>query len=123
MTFDVAFPDDDGGRAAAEVLPDAIARSHDRLCTVSRTVEIGTPVATSVADDGAAQTERWEWHARCGVRLCAEPWASRPSPRPQWPCIAQPLVDLSGQIHVPFERVTLGPMTEPSRQRHHCRRG
>jgi putative redox protein len=56
MTFDVAFPDDDGGRAAAEVLPDAIARSHDRLCIVSRTVEIGTPVATSVADHGAAQT-------------------------------------------------------------------
>ena len=48
MAFDVTFPDDDGGRAAAEVLPDAITRTHDRLCTVSRTVEIGTPVATSI---------------------------------------------------------------------------
>jgi uncharacterized OsmC-like protein len=56
MTFDVAFPDDDGGRAAAGVLPDAIARSHDRLCTVSRTVEIGTPVATAIADEDAAPT-------------------------------------------------------------------
>jgi len=56
MTFDVAFPDDDGGRAAAGVLPEALARSHDRLCTVSRTIEIGTPVATSIADDGVAQT-------------------------------------------------------------------
>ena len=56
MTFDVAFPDDDGGRAAAGVLPDAIARTHDRLCTVSRTIEIGTPVTTAIADDGAAQT-------------------------------------------------------------------
>ena len=55
MTFDVAFPDDDGGRDAAGVLPDAIARTHERLCTVSRTVEIGTPVATAIADDGAAQ--------------------------------------------------------------------
>lgn len=55
MTFDLAFPDDDGGRAAAEVLPDALARTHDRLCTVSRTVEIGTPVAMSIADDGDAQ--------------------------------------------------------------------
>ena len=55
MTFDVAFPDDEGGRAAAEVLPDAITRTHDRLCTVSRTVEIGTPVAASIADDGTAQ--------------------------------------------------------------------
>lgn len=56
MTFDVAFVDDEGGRAAAAVLPDAIARTHDHLCTVSRTVEIGTPVATSIADDSAAQT-------------------------------------------------------------------
>jgi uncharacterized OsmC-like protein len=56
MTFDVVFPDDEGGRAAAEVLPDAIVRSHDRLCTVSRTVEIGTPVTTSVAANGAAQS-------------------------------------------------------------------
>jgi uncharacterized OsmC-like protein len=56
MTFDVAFPDDDGGREAAGVLPDAIERTHDRLCTVSRTVEIGTPVATAIADDGAAAT-------------------------------------------------------------------
>ncbi|HEY5422560.1 MAG TPA: OsmC family protein [Ilumatobacteraceae bacterium] len=47
MTFDIAFPDDEGGRAAADVLPEAITRTHDRLCTVSRTVEIGTPVAAS----------------------------------------------------------------------------
>jgi hypothetical protein len=25
-----------------------VQRSHDRLCTVSRTVEVGTPVATSI---------------------------------------------------------------------------
>jgi uncharacterized OsmC-like protein len=56
MTFDVVFPDDDGGRAAAEVLPDAIVRSHDRLCTVSRTVEIGAPVAVSLAGGGAPHT-------------------------------------------------------------------
>ena len=31
---------------ATERLPDAIRRSHDRLCTVSRTVELGTPVDT-----------------------------------------------------------------------------
>jgi len=47
MTFDIAFPDDEGGRAAADVLPEAITRTHDRLCTVSRTVEIGTPVTAS----------------------------------------------------------------------------
>jgi uncharacterized OsmC-like protein len=46
VAFDVTFPDDDGGRAAAEILPAAISRSHDKLCTVSRTVELGTPVTT-----------------------------------------------------------------------------
>jgi len=48
MTFDVAFPDDETGRMALAALPDAIARTHDRLCTVSRTVEIGTPVTTRI---------------------------------------------------------------------------
>ena len=53
MTFDIAFADDDGGRAAAASLPDAIARTHDQLCTVSRTIEIGTPVATSISNRSA----------------------------------------------------------------------
>ena len=45
VTFDVAFPDGPDGDAAREVLPTAIQRSHDRLCTVSRTVELPSPVA------------------------------------------------------------------------------
>jgi putative redox protein len=44
VDFDVDFPDDEGGRAAADVLEIAIRKSHDRLCTVTRTVELGTPV-------------------------------------------------------------------------------
>src|SRR4051794_34040127 len=48
LTFEVAFLDDDAGRAAAEVLPRAVQQSHDRLCTVSRTVEVGTPVDTRI---------------------------------------------------------------------------
>ncbi|MGJ9411855.1 OsmC family protein [Aeromicrobium sp. CF4.19] len=44
VEFDVEFGDDDAGRAATERLPGAVATSHDRLCTVSRTVETGTPV-------------------------------------------------------------------------------
>lgn len=47
ITFDVTFPAGEGGDAAREVLPSAIQRSHDRLCTVSRTVELGTPVTYS----------------------------------------------------------------------------
>lgn len=44
VVFDVAFADDEAGRAAQNRLAGAIATSHDRLCTVSRTVEHGTPV-------------------------------------------------------------------------------
>ena len=48
VTFRVTFPDGAGGDAARELLPDAVRRSHDRLCTVSRTIELGTAVATRV---------------------------------------------------------------------------
>ena len=48
LTFRVEFPDDEGGRAAEGVLPRAVRQSHDRLCTVSRTVEVGTPVVVRV---------------------------------------------------------------------------
>jgi uncharacterized OsmC-like protein len=44
ITFDLRFPDGEAGDAARQVLPEAVRRSHDRLCTVSRTVELGTPV-------------------------------------------------------------------------------
>ena len=49
LRFAVEFPDGAGGDAAREVLPSAVQRSHDRLCTVSRTVELGTPVAVRIA--------------------------------------------------------------------------
>lgn len=45
LSFDVTFPEGEGGDAAREVLPSAIERSHDRLCTVGRTVEVATPIA------------------------------------------------------------------------------
>ena len=48
LSFDVEFPDDETGRAAYDVLPRAVQQSHDRLCTVSRTVEVGTPVETRI---------------------------------------------------------------------------
>ena len=49
VIFDLRFPDDEGGEAARAVLPEAVRRSHDRLCTVSRTVELGTPIEVLVA--------------------------------------------------------------------------
>lgn len=50
VTFDVRFPPGDDGDAAAARLPAAIAQSHDRLCTVTRTVVLGTPVTTDIAE-------------------------------------------------------------------------
>ncbi len=44
VTFDVQFPEGPEGDAAREVLPRALQISHDRSCTVSRTVEAGVPV-------------------------------------------------------------------------------
>jgi len=44
VTFRVRFPEGPEGDKAREMLPRAIAQSHDRLCTVSRTVQLGTPI-------------------------------------------------------------------------------
>jgi len=48
LVFDICFPADEGGVAAQGVLPRAVAQSHDRLCTVSRTVELGAPIDVEV---------------------------------------------------------------------------
>ncbi|SEE24866.1 Uncharacterized OsmC-related protein [Streptomyces sp. Ag109_O5-10] len=50
VTFSVAFPEGAAGDRARAILPRAVAVSHDRLCTVSRTIEAGTPVAVSVEE-------------------------------------------------------------------------
>jgi uncharacterized OsmC-like protein len=51
VTFSVTFPEGEAGDRAREMLPKALAMSHDRLCTVSRTVELGTPVDSRLAAD------------------------------------------------------------------------
>ena len=48
VTFHVGFPEGAEGDAARAILPRAVKLSHDRLCTVSRTVEAGTPVSTHI---------------------------------------------------------------------------
>jgi putative redox protein len=48
VTFRIRFPDGERGDAARALLPDAVHKSHDRLCTVSRTVELGTPIRTRI---------------------------------------------------------------------------
>ncbi|MBS2962452.1 OsmC family protein [Actinocrinis puniceicyclus] len=51
VTFRVTFPEGAEGDAARTILPRAVKLSHDRLCTVSRTIEAGTPVTSTIADD------------------------------------------------------------------------
>lgn len=48
VVFQVRFPEGAQGDEAREILPGIVAKSHDRLCTVSRTVELGTEVVTRI---------------------------------------------------------------------------
>ena len=54
VELSVTFPEGEAGDAARNALPRAVRMSHDRLCTVSRTVEAGTPVSTVVTGQGPA---------------------------------------------------------------------
>lgn len=49
VEFAITFPDGEAGNAARDVLPKAVEMSHDRLCTVSRTVELGAPIRNEIA--------------------------------------------------------------------------
>ena len=48
VTFRIRFPEGEQGDKARALLPEAVKKSHERLCTVSRTVELGTPIATRI---------------------------------------------------------------------------
>jgi putative redox protein len=48
VTFDVRFPAGPEGDEARKVLPRTVKLSHDKLCTVSRTVESGEQVHTTI---------------------------------------------------------------------------
>lgn len=45
VTVQVTFPEGEDGDKARDRLPDAVAKSRDRLCTVSRTVQLSAPVS------------------------------------------------------------------------------
>ena len=53
VVFDVTFPEGEAGDAARAKLPSAIERSRDRLCTVSRTVTLPSPVEMVPKESGA----------------------------------------------------------------------
>jgi uncharacterized OsmC-like protein len=48
VSFSVSFPEGTDGDAARTILPRAAKLSHDKLCTVSRTVERGTPITSVI---------------------------------------------------------------------------
>lgn len=49
LRLDIAFPEGPDGDAAREILPRTVQQTLERLCTVSRTVERGTPI--TLAED------------------------------------------------------------------------
>jgi len=48
VEFTVRFPDGEAGDSARNALPRAVRMSHERLCTVSRTIEAGTSISNTV---------------------------------------------------------------------------
>jgi putative redox protein len=48
VSFEVTFPEGADSDVARTIMPRAVRLSHDRLCTVSRTVELGTPVTIHI---------------------------------------------------------------------------
>ena len=45
VTLSIRFPEGEAGDAARAVLPRAIQQTGDRLCTVGRTLQLGTAIA------------------------------------------------------------------------------
>lgn len=50
VRFSLDFPADDAGQQAAALVERVVRLSHDKLCTVSRTVMLPTPVTAVVGD-------------------------------------------------------------------------
>ncbi|KQW52958.1 oxidoreductase [Nocardioides sp. Root1257] len=44
VTFDVRFPEGEAGDRAREVMPSAMEKTRDRLCTVGRTIKVGADI-------------------------------------------------------------------------------
>ena len=50
LLFDTVFPEGEGGDAARASLPRFLQQTHDRICTVSRTVGLGSDVSYEITD-------------------------------------------------------------------------
>ena len=58
IDFRVRFTDSEAGRAAEDVLQRALVASHDRLCTVTRTVSVESPVTARLRGERIAGPEQ-----------------------------------------------------------------
>ncbi|WGW13226.1 OsmC family protein [Saxibacter everestensis] len=52
LSFDITFLNDADGQRAKDRVEKLVTLSHDKYCTVSRTVEHGTPVSFHILDSG-----------------------------------------------------------------------
>jgi putative redox protein len=48
VTFRIKFPATAEGDEARAILPDVVRKSHEKLCTVGRTIELGTPITPRI---------------------------------------------------------------------------
>lgn len=55
LTFSVTFPAGPDGDSARALLPRVVRTSQERTCTVSRSLESGTPVTVRIEPDPAAR--------------------------------------------------------------------
>ena len=54
VTYDAQFPEGAEGDEARAMVPKIVARSREKLCTVGRTVETGTPIRDVIRDQADA---------------------------------------------------------------------
>lgn len=59
VTFEITFPEGEDGDRARAMLPRAIGQSRDRLCSVGRTVKLGTPVEYGEGSVGDWPDDDW----------------------------------------------------------------
>lgn len=57
LGFDLKFPDTDEGRKAAGMVERIVKLSHEKYCTVSRTVELGASVVSEVLAPQPTETD------------------------------------------------------------------
>jgi putative redox protein len=48
VTYRISFPPGEDGDKARSVLPESVRQSRSRLCTVGRTVMVGTPITDDI---------------------------------------------------------------------------